>query len=102
MTQLATSQPDPAEGRYPLPYTQECFCTLDEGDRRGTFGNRFHLVTGLRIAGHVDVPTLQGALDDVVERHELLRTVVVDSVLVRRAVPCSWSYRRPSVCSATR
>lgn len=28
----------------------------------GTVGNRFHLVTGLRIAGHVDVPTLQGAL----------------------------------------
>src|ERR1022692_4257479 len=82
MTQLATSQPDPAEGRYPLSYTQEYFCTLDEGDRRGTFGNRFHPVTGLRVAGHVDVPTLQGALDDVVERHELLRTVVVDSVLV--------------------
>jgi hypothetical protein len=60
-----------------LSYTQEYLCSLDDGEYKGAFGTRFHLVTALRIAGRVDVPTLQGALDDVVERHELLRTVVV-------------------------
>jgi hypothetical protein len=77
MTQQASSQPGAANGQYPLSYTQEWFCSLDEGDDNGAFGKRFHLVTGLRITGRVDIPALQGALDDVVERHELLRTVVI-------------------------
>ncbi|HZR50593.1 MAG TPA: condensation domain-containing protein [Streptosporangiaceae bacterium] len=64
-------------GRYPLSFTQQYFCSLDDGDLKGAFGNRFTIVSALRIAGHVDVPALQGALDDVVRRHELLRTVVV-------------------------
>lgn len=64
-------------GRYPLSFTQQYFCSLDDGDLKGAFGNRFTIVSALRIAGHVDVTALQGALDDVVRRHELLRTVVV-------------------------
>jgi len=64
-------------GRYPLSFTQQYFCSLDDGDLKGAFGNRFTIVSALRIAGHVDVAALQGALDDVVRRHELLRTVVV-------------------------
>jgi condensation enzyme len=77
MTQQLSSQPDAATGRYPLSFTQEYFVSLDEGDLNGAFGNRFTIVSAVRIAGHVDVPALQGALDDVVKRHELLRTVVV-------------------------
>jgi hypothetical protein len=77
MTQEAFSQLDITTGRYPLSFTQRYFHSLDEGDLNGAFGNRFTIVSGLRIAGHVDVATLQGALDDVIERHELLRTVVV-------------------------
>jgi hypothetical protein len=77
MTQQPSGQPDVTTGRYPLSFTQQYFHSLDEGDLNGAFGNRFTIVSGLRIAGHVDVPTLQGALDDVVKRHELLRTVVV-------------------------
>jgi hypothetical protein len=77
MTEQSSSQPDAANGQYPLSYTQEFFCSLDEGDDHGGFGKRFHLATALRIAGRVDIPTLQGALDDVVERHESLRTVVI-------------------------
>jgi condensation enzyme len=77
MTQQPSSQPDVATGRYPLSFTQQYFHSLDEGDLNGAFGNRFTIVSGVRIAGHVDAGMLQGALDDVVERHELLRTVVV-------------------------
>lgn len=63
--------------RYPLSFTQEWFLTMDKGDHRGPFGDRYVIVTALRIIGPVDLAVLQGALDDVVARHELLRTVVV-------------------------
>ena len=68
---------DQQEQRYPLSFTQEWFIGLDQGDDGGTFGRRFILVCPTRITGHVDLAVLQGALDDVVARHELLRTVVV-------------------------
>jgi len=63
--------------RYPLSFTQEWFLTLDQGDDGGTFGGRFLLIRPLHITGPVDLAVLQDALDDVVARHELLRTVVV-------------------------
>jgi len=63
--------------RYPLSFTQEWFVTLDQGEDGGTFGRRFLIVSPVRITGPVDLAVLQGALDDVVARHELLRTVVV-------------------------
>jgi hypothetical protein len=77
----ALTESSPAAGRqgqrYPLSFTQEWFLTLDQGDDGGTFGPRFLTVSALRVSGHVDLAVLQGALDDVVARHELLRTVVV-------------------------
>jgi len=63
--------------RYPLSFTQEWFLTMDQGDDGGPFGGRFLIVSALRITGAVDLAVLQGALDDVVARHELLRTVVI-------------------------
>ena len=63
--------------RYPLSFTQEWFLTMDKGDHNGPFGNRYLIVIVLRITGSVDLAVLQGALDDVVARHELLRTLVV-------------------------
>jgi hypothetical protein len=63
--------------RYQLSFTQEWFLSLDQGEDGGTFGPRFILVSPIRITGPVDLAVLQGALDDVVARHELLRTVVV-------------------------
>jgi condensation enzyme len=63
--------------RYPLSYIQEWLLTIDKGDVAGPLGHRFLIVSGLRITGHVDLAALQGALDDVVERHELLRTRLV-------------------------
>lgn len=75
MTQRSSGKPE-ANGQYPLSYTQDFFRSLDEGEDQGGFGKRFHLATALRVTGRVDIPTLQGALDDVVARHESLRTVV--------------------------
>ncbi len=63
--------------RYPLSLTQEWFRTMDQGDDSGPFGSRYLIVSVLRITGPVDLAVLQSALDDVVARHELLRTLVV-------------------------
>jgi condensation enzyme len=63
--------------RYSLSFTQEWFLTMDKGDDSGPFGSRYLIVFALRITGAVDLAVLQGALDDVVARHELLRTLVV-------------------------
>jgi condensation enzyme len=74
---LSSPAADQQGQRYPLSFTQEWFIGLDQGDDGGTFGRRFILVCPVRITGHVDLAVLQAALDDVVARHELLRTVVV-------------------------
>jgi condensation enzyme len=63
--------------RYPLSVTQEWFVAMDKGDDGGPFGRRYLIVSALRVTGPVDLAVLQGALDDVVARHELLRTLVV-------------------------
>jgi hypothetical protein len=63
--------------RYPLSYSQEFLCAKDEGESSGSFGSRHILVNGWRITGKVDVGAFQGALDDLVARHEILRTRVV-------------------------
>jgi condensation enzyme len=68
---------DQESKRYPLSFTQEWFVTKDKGDDGGAFGRRYLIVFALRITGAVDLAVLQGALDDVVARHELLRTLVV-------------------------
>jgi hypothetical protein len=59
-----------------LSFPQEFFCSLDEGDQSGSFDPNFVLADGWRIRGPVDAEALQGALDDLVVRHELLRTVL--------------------------
>jgi condensation enzyme len=63
--------------RFPLSFTQEWFLTMDKGDDAGPFSSRYLTGFALRITGSVDLTMLQGALDDVVARHELLRTLVV-------------------------
>src|SRR3984957_11259281 len=76
MTDTSLAQ-DQDSKRYPLSVTQEWFVAMDKGDDGVPFGGRYLIVTALRITGTVDLAVLQGALDDVVARHELLRTLVV-------------------------
>jgi condensation enzyme len=64
------------EQEFPLSFNQEFLCAFDKGDDAGTFGERHILVDGWRIAGEADAEVLQAALDDVVARHEILRTLV--------------------------
>ncbi|MCI0383182.1 condensation domain-containing protein [Streptomyces sp. CNQ085] len=63
--------------RIPLSFNQEFLCLFDQGDREGPFGPLYNIVGGWRLAGKVDPAALQDALDDVVARHEALRTIVV-------------------------
>ena len=74
---MTTSSLAPEPQRYRLSFSQEWFVTLDHGGDSGAFGPRFLLVCAVRITGPVDLALLQGALDNVVARHELLRTLVI-------------------------
>lgn len=65
------------QNHFPLSANLELFCGFDKGDDEGAFGPR-HLVTfGWRVAGEIDVEALRGALGDVIERNEILRSEVV-------------------------
>jgi condensation enzyme len=66
--------PAPMAHRYPLSPAQELWCV---GEGAGAFGPGFVMADGLRISGAVDEGSLQLALDDLVVRHEVLRTSVV-------------------------
>lgn len=72
-----TPPPGGVAQQAPLSLNQDFLCMYDRGDNEGPFGPRYHIVHGWRIRGAVDVAALQGALDDVVARHEALRTTVV-------------------------
>lgn len=63
--------------KVPLSHSQEFLCARDDGEFSGSFGRRHILVNAWRLTGKVDLDALQGALNDVVARHEILRTRVV-------------------------
>jgi condensation enzyme len=65
--------------QIPLAFNQVFLCAFDRGSEHGAFGDKHTLAFGCRVSGAVDVDTLQGALNDVVERHEALRTEIARS-----------------------
>ncbi|GAA3500024.1 hypothetical protein GCM10019016_071290 [Streptomyces prasinosporus] len=77
MTVADTSPVAAPRGGFPLSVQQEFLCLWDKGDDMGPFGPRFHIVDGWRVRGRIDADLLRAALDDVVVRHEALRTTVV-------------------------
>lgn len=87
MTTETIGQPD----RYPLSSTQQFWCNGDRGDDAGTFSPRFLSTRAVRIFGQLDLNALQQALNDLVERHEILRTVIV-----RNAEPKYQQVRPPA------
>jgi hypothetical protein len=63
--------------RAPLSLHQKFISLFDQGDEQGPFGPQYSVTYAWRLEGTVDVVALQGALDDVVARHEALRTEIV-------------------------
>jgi hypothetical protein len=64
-------------GRFPLSSQQRLWQAYDATT---AFGPRFVIARSLRVSGPVNTSALQEALNDVVARHEILRTVVVCDV----------------------
>ncbi|PZF96459.1 condensation domain-containing protein [Micromonospora deserti] len=87
MTDTLSPPPAPAGGppgargetdiRVPLSLQQQFLHHIDHGDDTGPFGPRYTIVGGWRVTGALDLDVLRRALDDVVVRHETLRTSIV-------------------------
>jgi hypothetical protein len=57
-----------------LSLNQDFLCSLDHGEVAGALSQWYTITYGLRLRGTLDVGALSAALDDVVARHEMLRT----------------------------
>jgi len=62
------------DDRPALSLNQEFLCSLDHGETAGALSQWYTITYGLRLHGNVDAGALAAALDDVVARHEILRT----------------------------
>ncbi|HJY73636.1 MAG TPA: hypothetical protein VJ347_17835, partial [Streptosporangiaceae bacterium] len=62
--------------RPALSLNQKFLCSLDHGETAGALSQWYTIASGLRLRGNLDVGALCAALDDVVARHEILRTVL--------------------------
>lgn len=59
-----------------LSLNQEFLCSLDHGETAGALSQWYTITYGLRLSGSLDTGALSAALDDVVARHEILRTTL--------------------------
>jgi condensation enzyme len=62
--------------RAALSLNQEFLCSLDHGETAGALSQWYTITYGLRLSGDLDAGALSAALDDVVARHEILRTAL--------------------------
>ena len=62
--------------RPALSLNQKFLCSLDHGETAGALSQWYTITSGLRLRGNLDAGALSAALDDVVARHEILRTVL--------------------------
>ncbi|MCA1682481.1 MAG: amino acid adenylation domain-containing protein [Actinobacteria bacterium] len=81
--------PSPVGGDAPLTYAQERLWFLEQ---LGAAGAAYNMPLGFRLRGALDVGALRRALQDVVDRHEALRTALVEEdgrpvQRVRQSVP---------------
>lgn len=64
--------------RYPVSFAQQMLCVFDSGDpNSGPFGPHHNITWAWRVGGSVDTAILAASLDEVVARHEVLRTRIV-------------------------
>lgn len=75
-TSAAPSEAGEAERSIPLSLNQAFLLSFDKGTTDGAFGHRHTLTGALRVSGEIDADALKRALDEVVRRHEVLRTRV--------------------------
>src|SRR5512138_1595105 len=90
--------PSIGDGRTsrPLSVNEEFLYAFDRGNDVGVFGPRMIISAGWRIQGRLDMTIVQLALDDVVARHEVLRTTIIRDTDVPHAC-----VRPPSPVSLT-
>ncbi|HET7464986.1 MAG TPA: amino acid adenylation domain-containing protein, partial [Longimicrobium sp.] len=83
---LPPIEPAPRDGRVPLSFAQQRLWFLEQ---MGGLGSAYHLPTRLRLRGELDRAALARALDQIVERHEALRTTIarVDGAPEQRIAP---------------
>ena len=87
-----TAQPRPDE--IPLSYAQRRLWFLDRLEREGEGGATYLIPLALRLAGPLDRVALQAALNDVVDRHESLRTLFPERLGVARQLILRRARRR--------
>lgn len=74
---LSPAEAPDGEASRPLSVSEEFLYAFDRGDDAGVFGPRMIVTAGWRIHGRLEMTIVQLALDDVVARHEVLRTIIV-------------------------
>lgn len=72
---VTTIQPTAPQPFYPISYAQERLWVLTKFAEAST---AYHMSAAFRVQGPLDVPVLAQALNWVVARHEILRTVFAD------------------------
>ncbi|MGH3737827.1 MAG: condensation domain-containing protein [Micromonosporaceae bacterium] len=71
-----TEQTELTETRLPLTYALQLLSVMDLVHTGGARGPRFVIALGCRLRGAVDEAALAAAIDDLVARHDGLRTVL--------------------------